>query len=250
MSAPALPPTPGAPALIAALEATWPAARTWSHGPVTLRDGAGGGSRVSAATAPGPVGAAVIAGAAQAMRAIGQTPLWRLHAGDPGQQALDAELAAAGYLHRDETIFMAAPAPMLAARPLDVMSAFRAWPPLAIQREIWDDGGIGPTRRAVMDRATPPKATLMGRVGEFPAGTAFVALHDGIAMIHAIEVQARFRRQGLARNMIIAAARWTVEQGGDTLALAVTARNVAARSLYHTMGFDRRAAYHYRVRED
>jgi ribosomal protein S18 acetylase RimI-like enzyme len=35
------------------MEATWPPARRWALGPVTLRDGAGGGKRVSAASVEG-----------------------------------------------------------------------------------------------------------------------------------------------------------------------------------------------------
>ena len=41
-------------ALEAALEATWPPARAWTVGPWRIRDGAGGGKRVSAATIRNP----------------------------------------------------------------------------------------------------------------------------------------------------------------------------------------------------
>jgi N-acetylglutamate synthase len=43
------------------LEATWPPAARHRAGPWVLRDGAGGGKRVSAATAEGPVTAADLA---------------------------------------------------------------------------------------------------------------------------------------------------------------------------------------------
>src|SRR5690606_11792243 len=84
--------------LFAAMEATWPAASIRKLGPVTLRFGDGGGSRVSAAT----VGAGYVAGdldaAEEAMRAAGQVPLWQVRGADKG---LDGDLAARGYAVMD-----------------------------------------------------------------------------------------------------------------------------------------------------
>jgi len=50
------------PACMAALAATWPAARVWQQDGWTLRDGAGGGKRVSAASADDTARAASLAG--------------------------------------------------------------------------------------------------------------------------------------------------------------------------------------------
>ena len=91
--------------------ATWPAAETRRLGPWTLRRGDGGGNRVSAATLDGPP--ADPAAAEAVMRGWGQPPLFMIR---PGEDALDACLAARGYLERDPTLIAAAPAAALAAR--------------------------------------------------------------------------------------------------------------------------------------
>jgi hypothetical protein len=84
------------------------------------------------------------------------------------QEALDRLLAAEGYATRDETLILAAPAADIAEAPPPV-SCFEIWPPLAVQEEIWDAGGIGPARRAIMRRAEGPKTALFGRINDRPA---------------------------------------------------------------------------------
>ncbi|PIE10810.1 MAG: GNAT family N-acetyltransferase [Rhodobacterales bacterium] len=231
-------------ALTAALQATWPAASTRQVGPVTIREGKGGGARVSAATAPDAMSHDALVAAEDAMRALGQVPIWQV---TPGP--LDDQLAQAGYAIRDRTVFMTAPVDDVAAMELKLMSAFRTFPPIAVQRDIWAEGGIGPERLAVMDRACSPKISLLGRVEDRPMGAAFAAIHDGIAMIHAVEVLDQARGKGLGRNLMIGAARWAQEQGAQTLALLVTEAN-PARRLYERMGFETRPGYHYRLRQE
>ena len=87
-------------ALYEVSDATWPAARKWDDGPWTLRDGAGGGKRASAATARGDVTDQDIPKAEAAMKAMGQRSLFMIREGD---DALDAMLAARGYLIRQES---------------------------------------------------------------------------------------------------------------------------------------------------
>jgi len=62
------------------IDHTWPAARLWTEGGWTLRDGQGGGKRVSAATIAAPE--ADIAQAETSMRAMGQRPLFMIRSGD------------------------------------------------------------------------------------------------------------------------------------------------------------------------
>ena len=69
-------------ALFATLDATWPAAGLTRLGPWTIREGRGGGQRVSAAPADGPWQPGDIATAEAAMVALGQRPLFMLRAGD------------------------------------------------------------------------------------------------------------------------------------------------------------------------
>ena len=92
---------PDAARLMRVVEATWPAAATRACGPFTLRDGQGGGSRVSAATLFGTATRDQIAEAAAAMRTMGQPALFQVRA---GQEGFDAELAALGYAAKDATV--------------------------------------------------------------------------------------------------------------------------------------------------
>lgn len=225
----------------ATLAATWPPAETRRAGPWTLRRGAGGGNRVSAATLDGAAGE--IADAAYRMLAWGQTPLFLIR---PGETDLDARLAALGYVMRDPSLILAAPGAALAA-PDDRGATIRCAEPIARMAEIWRDGGIGPARLAVMERAPGPKVWLLGRSGDRPAACAFVAAHGEAAMLHALEVTPETRRRGIATLMTRAAARWAAERGCATLTLAVTEANAPARALYAAMGMREIARYHYRI---
>ena len=141
--------------LCAVAEATWPPAATHVLGPVTLREGQGGGKRVSAATATGPVTAQDVARAEQAMRARGQAPLFQVRA---GEGELDAILETRGYGIVDPVNVLVAPVGALTEERPPRLRVFAVWEPLAIMRDIWAEGGIGPARQAVraFSHATPP----------------------------------------------------------------------------------------------
>jgi N-acetylglutamate synthase len=232
--------------LFALAEATWPAAQTLSLGPWTLRHGQGGGSRVSAATSEQVPSPADLAEAEQAMRAWGQSPLVMVRA---GQTSLDALLARHGYRIKDPVVALAAPVAAL-ARDIPPVTGFAVWPPLAVQAEIWAAGGIGPARLAVMDRVRLPKVSLLGRLDDRPAGTAFVASDGDGAMIHALEIGAPWRRRGLGRHLLALAARWAAAQGAQVLALLVARDNGGALAMYRGAGMSDVGGYHYRVKED
>lgn len=227
--------------LAAVMEATWPPARALALGPFALRDGAGGGKRVSAATAEAAWTPADIDRAEAALAARGVPALFAIR---QGEAALDAALAARGYAVVDPVVAYACPAASLPAPP--VMTTFAHWPPLAIARELWAEGGIGPARLAVMDRVAGPKAAILARQADRPVGVAFVALHGRCAMLHALEVTVPQRRQGAARHILQAAAQWTRDHGGDTLSLVVTEANAPARALYASLGMRGVGHYHYR----
>ncbi|MGA1209735.1 MAG: GNAT family N-acetyltransferase [Gemmobacter sp.] len=234
---------PDANALLAVLEATWPAARRIDAGPFVLREGRDAGSRVSSATAQGPATAADVAEAAEAMRALGQEALFRI---GPGDGALDELLAGAGFERRDPTLILAAPIGAIAGEAPPV-TAFAHWPPLAVLGDIWTAEGIGAARQAVMARVAGPHAAILGRTGDRPAGGAFVGVAGEGAMVHAVAVRAPFRRQGLARALMLSAARWAEAQGARWLAVAVTEANAPARALYAGLGMAEAARYHYRA---
>lgn len=222
------------------MEATWPPAGRSQLGPFILRDGAGGGKRVSAATCDGPFAEADLATLESAMA----DPLALIREGDT---ALDAALDARGWRVIDPVVAYAAPVADLTAE-LPFLTAFPHWPPLEIARSLWAEGGIGPARIAVMDRVTGPKAAILGRSGDRPAGVAFVACHGSEAMLHALEVQESQRRQGLGRHLLHAAANWATEQGATRLSLVVTRQNAAARALYTRLGLQVVGQYHYRMK--
>lgn len=232
--------------LYAVIEATWPAAEAMPHGPWTIRDGQGGGKRVSAATARQPVTAADLRVAEDAMQALGQTPLFMIRA---GESALDALLEGYGYQVIDPVnIYAGAAAPLAVAPPQ--ATAFALWEPLAIQLDIWAEGGIGPARIEVMRRASFPKTAILLRDGQRAAATAFCAIHDGIAMIHALEVRAPCRRRGMGRNAVAQAAIWAQANGADRVAAVCTRANTGANALYASLGMACVGQYHYRIKPE
>lgn len=231
---------PSAETLYAAIDSTWPPARIDHRDGWTIRAGAGGGKRVSAATRDIP--AADPARAEAAMRALDQAPLFMIR---PGEDDLDADLAARGYAIVDPVTLYAAPAAALAGRAPTSGIALGDLP-LALMAELWASAGIGPARLAVMARVQGPRAYLLARADHAPAGVAFAARAGDIAMIHAIEVLPGHRRAGIGRKLLAAAATWAAAEGAGTLALAVTDANTAANRLYRAMGMAPAGRYHYR----
>lgn len=227
------------------LDATWPAAEFTRVGPWTIRDGQGGGQRVSAATAAGEVTDADIPQAEVAMQKLGQSSLFMIR---PGDEALDMALAARGYRINDPVVLYCAPIPALTDKPVELVTAFTTYPPLAITNDLWRDAGVGAARQAVMHRAIGPKTTILARNKDQPAGAAFVAIHDNIAMIHAIEVIKTHRRQGVGANILRAAAHWAQDNGATQLSLAVTRANDGANALYTSKGMTVVGNYHYRIK--
>jgi ribosomal protein S18 acetylase RimI-like enzyme len=229
------------PALLAeVMEATWPPAKAWSMGPFTCRDGAKGGKRVSAASCEGDFDGQELDAAIAAM----DEPLFVIR---EGQAALDAALDARGWHLIEPVVAYAAPVAQLTAE-LPRLAAFPHWPPLEVAASIWAEGGIGPTRLAVMHRVAGAKAALLARVSDRPAGAAFVACHGSHAMLHALEVRPALRRKGVGQTLLHAAANWASEEGASHLSLVVTRQNTAALALYARLGMETVGQYHYRMK--
>lgn len=218
--------------LYAAIETTWPAAQITRDGPWTHRDGQGGGSRVSATTLDGP---------------LAQLPDRPLFMVKDGQSDLDRALEDAGYVIKDPVTLYTCPIETFAVEPPKV-STFVIWPPLEIMREIWAAGGVGPARLAVMERAPGPKTAVLGRLNAQPAAAAFVALHNKLAMVHALEVLAHQRRGGMGKFIMQRAAIWAKTQGATEIAVLVTRANTGANALYQALGMKAAASYHYRIK--
>jgi ribosomal protein S18 acetylase RimI-like enzyme len=228
------------------IEGTWPPVSTHITGPWIIREGRGGGSRVSATTARQPVTADDLALAEDAMRALGQPLLFMIREGDT---ELDALLAAEGYTVFDPVNLYLAPVPAIAAERPPPVTCFTVWEPLEIMRDIWEAGGIGAGRQAVMQRAPLPKTGLFGRSNNSPAAAGFVALHKGIAMVHALEVLARHRRKGMGHHMMRQAAIWAMDQGATHISCVCRQENAAANQLYASLGMQLVGQYHYRKKE-
>lgn len=227
------------------VDGTWPAAEYQVSGPFKLRNGQGGGSRVSAANRIGDVTDEDIAAAEVAMRDMGQKPIFCLW---PGDEELDTRLTGQGYDILDPVNIYACPVRALTDIPVPRVTVFSIWEPLAIMREIWAQGGIGPARWAVMARAVGPKTGLLMRHNDHPVGTAFAAIHDGVAMVHAVEVLPAHRRQGMGQWAMRAAAFWALDNGAQTLSVICTKANAGANGLYTALGMEIVGEYHYRHR--
>lgn len=227
------------------LDATWAAEREDTCGAFALKFSQGGGKRVTAARLTGTeVDAGNLEQAQTALRNAGQTPLFQVQ---PGQEALDGALEARGYARVDETCFYIAPLDGLLEIETPRLGAFATWPPLAIMDELWTEAGIGADRQAVMRRCRVPHHALLGREEDRAAGAGFVGCHDGVAMVHALEIHPDFRRRGVGGRMMGLAAQWARDAGATHLAVAVTTANAEACALYAKLGMTRLPGYHYRV---
>ena len=232
-----------APDWFAVVDGTWPAASYRRLGPATLREGRGGGSRVSATTIEGAFTEADLDAAEQAMDAMGQRRIFQIR---PGDDALDTALEARGYAVLDPVNIYSCPVETLCDLPIPRVTVLTVWEPLAIMREMWAAGGIGPERIEVMKRAEGPKTGLLGRLHDKPAGVAFAAIHDGVVMVHAVEVVPFQRRKGMAQWFLRAAAFWGRDNGAHTLSVVCTVANTPANALYSGMGMSKVGHYHYR----
>lgn len=231
--------------IIEACEVTWPPAKTERVGAWVIRDGAGGGKRVSAATESWPTTEADLPVAENAMRELGMDPLFQIRHGD---EHLDDMLEKHGYHIVDPVNFWVIEVEELTRTAPPPVSAFSIWPRLKIMNELWEAGGVGEERRAVMDRADCPKTGLLARTDDAPAGVGFVGLHGDIAMVHALHVDKDMRRMGTGVNLLKQAAAWAKSKGAKYVALIVTQGNHAANPLYANIGMHLIGHYHYRTK--
>ncbi len=234
---------PDAAHLYAVIDATWPAASQHQLGPWLVRDGQGGGQRVCSTLAVAPVTVDDLPAAENAMQALGQPLIFMIR---EGETALDKMLEAAGYSIVDPVNLYVTPVSELATQCPPRLTTFDIWEPLAIMREIWTRGGIGPRRLAVMERANCIKTGLLGRANNRPAATGYVAIHDRVAMVHALEVLPDHRRAGMGRYMMRQAAFWAMDNGATHMSVLCTQANVAANALYSSLGLTLVGHYHYR----
>lgn len=231
--------------IFAAVDATWPPFSMQEVGPWTIREGRGGGQRVSAASTTVNVNSADLAQAEEAMQALDQAPLFMVQGDQPD---LDALLAAHGYRIKDPVDVWIGPAAQVAQGHERSLAAIFVDYPMPIMAEIWAQGGIGPARLDVMRRAQAPKTCILGRHREQARGAAFVAIHNDIAMTHAVEVRESARRQGVAERMMRAAAWWAGTEGAGRFAALTVRTNTGTQAMWRKLGMQVATGYHYRVK--
>ena len=231
--------------ILTALEETWPAAARQTMGPWIIRDGQEGGKRVSAATPNSDWTQADIQTAETAMHDLGQTPLFMITDKDPN---LDQALATAGYDIVDPVNIYSTSVDTLTTERPPKVSMFSVWPPLAIEIDMWAEGGISDARVNVMKRVHGPKTTILARWNDHPAGVGFAAIHGNDAFVHAVEIRNHQRQQGVARWLMKQAAFWAAEQEASRLNVACTKANMAANALYRSIGMKVVGEYHYRMK--
>ena len=231
--------------LYQAINTTWPARAIRQEAGWEIRDGAGGGKRVSAVTLA-QTELPDIDWVEARLSEQGQEHLFMIR---DGEEILDAALAARGYEIIDPvTLYLCETAPLRPAT-LPRAQSYCIWEPLHIMREIWAAGGIRDRRIALMHRVQTPKTALLARSGDSPAGVGFLALGGEIAMLHAVEVLPEFRRTGVAKKLMAEAAKWAEDHGAKYMALMTTRDNQAANRLYSSLGMRPVGHYHYRIKD-
>ena len=229
------------------MEHTWPAYKTHSNGQWTLREGFGGGKRVSSATLDGFRELPNLRDAEDGMKALGQIPIFMIR---DGEGDLDNRLATEGYNITSPSNIYTAPIEKLLRKKPPRLSVFDVWEPLQIQNDIWRDAGIGASRTAVMHRVKGPKTSFFLRWENHPAGTAFIGIYNNIAMIHALEILPKQRPKGLATLAIYQAAIWAKSFGAHTISVICTRENLGANALYASLHMQLMGGYHYRIKKE
>ncbi len=231
---------PGGARILAAVRATWPPSRLDPSGPFDLpAEREGTGRATAARLRSGAVATGRDVAAVEAAR-----PGTAFCALADEEAPLEAVLAARGYVAGAPADLMAGPVEGLAGA-LPPVSGFAHWPPLAMCGAIWDAHGHTDHRRAPARRALEPRAAILLRFEDRAAGALFVAVHDGLAVLHMVVTLARFRRRGVGMLGMRHAAAWAADHGAGALALPVEANNVAAVALYRRAGLVRRGGYRY-----
>lgn len=226
--------------LFDAVDATWAPLAIHNHEGWLIREGAGGGQRVSAATLLTDAKNAKICSAADKMLSIGQNPLFMIRGSDI---TLDAELEALGYAIVDPVAILTGPIDRLIQKqPKPTHHVDRLITTNNEAKYIWAKGGIDQNRLNVMRRVKCPKTILSA--GDM--GVAFAAACGDVAMVHAVEVANNHRRKGIANALMYEAFKWAKDQNCNWISVLTVRKNLPAHKLYETLGMTEAAAYHYR----
>jgi GNAT superfamily N-acetyltransferase len=226
------------------IDLTWPAKEFLELPEWKLRKSIKGGKRVSAVTAIGKSGIPAIQFVENTLEEWCQDKLFMIKA---GENSLDEALKERGYCIVDPTNIWSISAEALSMQKIPPVTAFSIFPPLAIQREIWTANGIDASRIEIMDRVKTPKTTIFGRINAKPAASAFVAVSNKIAMVHALIVDHKFQRQGMGKRVMQKVGVWAHQQGAESVVVLCTKQNQSANNFYKILGMKVIGEYHYRL---
>ena len=227
-----------------AIDVTWPAEKFLEIPKWKLRRSAKGGKRVSAATA---IGAPDISDIKLAENKMAQWHQDKLFMIKKNEIILDEALSASGYRVIDPTNIWSISSKNLSIQKTLPVKAFTIFPPLAIQRELWRANHIPPSRIEIMDRVKTHKTTIFGRINARPAASAFVAVSNKFAMVHALVVDKKCRRQGMGKFVMQKVGSWAYQMGAESVVALCTEKNCSANILYKSLGMQVIGKYHYRV---
>ena len=227
-----------------AIDVTWPAEKFLEIPKWKLRRSAKGGKRVSAATAIGAPDISDIKLAENKMVQWHQDKLFMIK---KNEILLDEALSASGYRVIDPTNIWSISSKNLSIQKTLPVKAFTIFPPLAIQRELWRENHIPPSRIEIMDRVKTHKTTIFGRINARPAASAFVAVSNKFAMVHALVVDKKCRRQGMGKFVMQKVGSWAYQMGAESVVALCTEKNCSANILYKSLGMQVIGKYHYRV---
>ncbi len=73
-------------------------------------------------------------------------------------------------------------------------------------------------------------------------------LNDGLMEVQSIAVDVNLRQRGLGRRIVGGLIAWGYAQGARAAILSVEATNEPAIRLYTSLGFEKAAGYHYRIK--
>tara|TARA_B100000575_G_C22652312_1_gene400237 strand:- start:147 stop:380 length:234 start_codon:yes stop_codon:yes gene_type:complete len=75
-------------------------------------------------------------------------------------------------------------------------------------------------------------------------------MHDGIAMVHALEILSSQQRKGVDAISVRNAAIWALAQNAHSRSVICVNKNKAANALYTSLRMRLVGGYHYRMREE
>ena len=228
------------------LEDTWPPGEVIHFDNWTIRISNGAGKRASAISLEGVWEEASFIRLKKFLKRLGKSEIFMIY---QSGSLFEKELNNRNYQVFDKScIFEISVSELIKNEPPPI-SMFSIWPPLEIQKQLWNSNGIGWQRQAVMNRANQIKTSILARWNDNPVASAFIAKSGNVAFLHALVVDQNFRRQGVAKALMRHAGQWANKNNCSRLMVVTTEANAAANGLYSSLEFQLVNKYHYRIPE-